>query len=663
MPTNIELINFSSHALYQLLTHCIEAMAEAMAVTNTIAAVEAQIAQLNAQFKEVIEILQLTPDSRPPFTESTLKCFSEALTRTTEDFDSYRRRWTESTTTINERESRLEQERKNIKEKEKLLSVQTTEILERDQRSEGKAAELKKREERLEERESDITRREKLLTERESDITRKEKLLTERTSAVDERDRDLNKLAENVRIELQSVSDRKETIVAAEARQLADEQALERGHEFLRQKYDNIIALSETVNEVRIAARNEHNKAVDQLNKDMQKAHGIFESAREFRTTLIEMYQKAKSMVEDVDTTKTSVVRQYETMLRRIQDEKQNVSRLQLHATLLSETLSSDRRGVVSLSEKVQRLSRNLEKFGNELNEQDARFDKALRKIGQVTDASGGIDDLTSKLEAFEVAASKQKSRLELGVSGLHFDLHRATHDVGSSPEKGPPAKRQRHSRRAVSVGPTEMLTGSLKCPEPLPANILDPFISSPRREMPQQDRPEKIQGLGFSDSDPQLTQTVQTSLASNVQPSSPGTLMPSRQAVGSTSASSATEPRGLADASDNVKGIWSRLELPRDWQVQDSETMLETFVKHEGKDYHWTPDGCLNRGAKWNNEGHRKICLLREFSKKKAEFADGVERRCEECKRKGGPCINVLWANEAEEEEGGKRWLLAKRK
>ena len=129
-------------------------------------------------------------------------------------------------------------------------------------------------------------------------------------------------------------------------------------------------------------------------------------------------------MVEDADSTKNSIVRQYETMLKQIQDEKQTVLLLQLHATLLNKTLSSNYRELAYLSENVQGLSKALEKLGNKLNEQDARFDEALRKSGQVTDVSSRIDDLATKLEAFEVAASKQKSRLELGVSGLHFDAY-----------------------------------------------------------------------------------------------------------------------------------------------------------------------------------------------------------------------------------------------
>lgn len=602
-----------------------------MAESDHFAAVEAQMAQVNAQFEEVLEVLQIPPDSRPVFAVSTLEAFGQVLSKAIEDLDSYRQRWA----TIDEREIRLAEGKKNLEEKEKLLAEETTKRLERDQRSEEKAAELKKWEERL--------------AERESDVNKREKLLIERTRAVDRRDMNIDRLAEDARTGLQRVAEartaldaRKETIIAAKARQAADEQALERWQEFLQQKHDNVIALNETMNELRIAARSEHNNAVEQLNEDMRTVQEALESAERTKTTVLNMYQKARSMMEDMQKTEISVVRNYEKMLNAVQDEKQNISRLQVHATLFSKTISSDDREIASLLDKVGRLSSGLEKVGNEVSHQEARFDDALKKISQLTDASGNLDNLTKKLEAFTIAASK-------------LDSHRVSHDIGSSPEKGPPAKRQRYSRRAVSVGPTEMLSSNLGRQEPLPADIPDPFIASG-------DWPRPDQGLGSSDSLAPFTQAVQTSSTSNVQSSGPGTLNPSSQAVGSTSASS-TDPKDLADASEFIKGVWSQIKFPRDWQMQDSKTLLEKFVKHEKKDFHWRPDACMNRGARWMNEGDKRICLLREFTKKKAAFPDGIEKRCEECKKKGGPCVNVLWGDESEEAEGAKKWLLVKRK
>lgn len=123
-----------------------------------------------------------------------------------------------------------------------------------------------------------------------------------------------------------------------------------------------------------------------------------------------------------------------------------------------------------------------------------------------------------------------------------------ASHDSGSSPEKAHPAKRQRHSRRAASVAPSEMLSGDLLRPEPVPAGILDPFISS----RPQPDP--------MAPSNPQPT-------AMNVQSSSPGTLVPSSEAQAARpTSSSGTDPRGLVDASDFVKAIWNQIEFPQDW-------------------------------------------------------------------------------------------------
>ena len=579
----------------------------AMAENETLG-IAARLAQLHEQFKEVIEIVQIPPESRPVFTASTLTSFEKALSQSTENLNSYSQQLTENISTIDE---------------------------------------LKQWEQRLAQRESSINKR-------ESSIIEREKLLTERTIAVDKRDIKINRLIENAQTELEKVSEarttldeRKEIVIAAEGRQAADEQALERWHEFLREKHNDIIALNETTNQVRMAFLKEHNKAVEKLNKDMQTARETFASIQGYKETLLNMYLNAKNMVKDAEKAKASVVEEYELMMKRIEDQKRAISRMQIQAGLFETTFSSDVRKVDSLSNKVEKLSNDLENVGDVLREEEARFDNALRKIGQVTDASDNLDDLTKKLEAFELSASGQKSRIELGVSSSQLEAHIASHDMGSSPEKARPAKRQRYSRRAVSVGPSEMLSSDLARPEQLPADILDPFISS---------RPQPEQALSLA------TQTGETSSTINVQSSSPGTLIPSSQAARPTS-SSGTNPRGLADASNFIKEIWSQIEFPRDWQVQDSKALLEKFVKFEEKELHWRPDGAMNRGAKWNMEGDKKICLIREFSKKKASFPDGNEKRCDECQKRGGPCINVLWVSESEGVEGEKKWLLVKRK
>ena len=222
-----------------------------------------------------------------------------------------------------------------------------------------------------------------------------------------------------------------------------------------------------------------------------------------------------------------------------------------MHSKMLSRTNSNDDRDLDILINKVEKLTNGLEIVGNDMNEQEARLDTFLSKIGQLIDPS---------------------------------------HDIASSPEKGPPAKRQRSSRPTISVGLT-----------PTEASV-DPFTSSAQM------------------------------------------LLPSSQA----GPISGVNPSGLANASDFINGGWGQVQFPSDWQAQDSNSLLEVFIKHEHKkDFHWRPDGTLNRGAKWTNEGdHRGICLIREFSRKKANFAEGIEKPCEECNKRGGPCVNVSWAD-----------------
>ncbi|KAK0510517.1 hypothetical protein JMJ35_006949 [Cladonia borealis] len=134
-----------------------------MADSDPIAAMEAQIARVNAQFEEVIEILKLSPDSRPIFAGKTLRNFSEVLSKTTEDLASYRQRW-----------SMLEQRESLLEKKERKFAEKMTKRLELEQRSLERALELEKWEERLVEKESEVENRENLLTERTRVLDRRE---------------------------------------------------------------------------------------------------------------------------------------------------------------------------------------------------------------------------------------------------------------------------------------------------------------------------------------------------------------------------------------------------------------------------------------------------------------------------------------------------------
>ena len=268
----------------------------------------------------------------------------------------------------------LEQGKKNLEEKEKLFADKTTKRLEQDRQLERKAAELKKWEDRL--------------AERESNVNERAKLLEEKTKVVDRREQNTDRLAEDTRAELHKafeaklkLDERKETVIAAEGRHAADEQTLARWQEFLQQKHSNIIALSDTMNQLRTAARTKHIKAVEQLNKDMRIAIESFKSAEGLKETVINMYQRAKSMVEDLRATEASVLRKYEKLLKQIQDEKLNIARLETHGKLLKSTNSSDNRNFDLLLDKVERLSNGLERVGNDMNEQEARFDAFLKKI------------------------------------------------------------------------------------------------------------------------------------------------------------------------------------------------------------------------------------------------------------------------------------------
>ena len=401
-----------------------------MADSDPIAGVETQIAQVNGQFREIIELLETSQSSRPIVAQSTINSFSDVLSKAKEDFNSYRQRFS----TIGERELVLEQEKSSLEEKnqafaekERKFAEKMTKRLELEQRSQEMAAELKKWEERL--------------VEKESDVNKRERLLIDRTRVVDRREINIDRLAEDSRSEFEkafeaqlTLVERKETVVAAEGRQAADEQALERSQDLLQQKHNYLLELQTTMNELRIAARIERNQAIGKFNEDLHRAHDVVKSAKAFEESIINKYQRANDMVEELKRTHESVLRNYKRMLKRIEAEKETIVRLDKDSKMLISTTSNNNRDLDLLLNKVDKLTDSLVIVRDDMNEQEARLDTFLSKIGQLIDPS---------------------------------------HDIASSPEKGPPAKRQRSSRPTISVGLT---------PIEAPA---DPFNSSPQTLVP----------------------------------------------------------------------------------------------------------------------------------------------------------------------------------
>ncbi|KAK0510516.1 hypothetical protein JMJ35_006948 [Cladonia borealis] len=523
-----------------------------MAHSDPIAGLETQITQVNGQFREIIELL--AQSSPPIVTQSTINGFSDVLLKTTEDFESYRQRLS----TLSERELVMEKEKRDLEqktlafaEKERIFAEKMTKRLELEQQSQKRAQELKKREDELK--------------KKETEINMKERLLLDRTRVIDRRESNIDRLAEDSRSEFEkafeaqlSLDERKETVVAAEGRAAADEQALERWQDFLQQKHSHLLELHTIMNDLRVAARREHNQAIEELNEELHKAHDIVNSAKALEKSVTNQYQRAKDMLAELTRTYESVLRNYERMLKHIEAEKETIARLDKDSSMLSSTTSNTNRELGHLLDKANELTDSLVVVRSDINEQEARLDTFLGRIGQLIDPSN---------------------------------------EIASSPEKGPPAKRQRSSR-PVGLAPTEASE--------------DPFTSQ--------------------------------------------TLLPSSQA----GPSSGIDPSGLINASEFIKEVWGQIQFPSDWQAHDSNSLLGIFLKNEKKDFHWRPDGTLIRGAKWTKEGdQRSICLIREFSRKKPNFAEGNEKPCDECKKKGGPCVNVSWADEA----GEKKWLLMKRK
>ena len=115
----------------------------------------------------------------------------------------------------------LEQKTQAFAEKERIYAEELTQRFGLEQQSQKRAQELKKLEDQLK--------------KKESEINLKERLLLDRTRVIDRREIKIDRLAEDSRSEFEkafeaqlSLDERKETVVAAEGRAAAGEQALER---------------------------------------------------------------------------------------------------------------------------------------------------------------------------------------------------------------------------------------------------------------------------------------------------------------------------------------------------------------------------------------------------------------------------------------------------
>ena len=170
------------------------------------------------------------------------------------------------------------------------------------------------------------------------------------------------------------------------------------------------------MNDLRVAARSEHNQAIEELNEELHKAHGIVNLAKALEEFVTNQYQRAKDMLAELTRTYESVLRDYERMLKHIEAEKETIARLDKDSSMLSSTTSNNNRELGLLLDKANELTDSLVVVRSDMIEQEARLDTFLGRIGQLIDPSN---------------------------------------EIASSPEKGPPAKRQRSSR-PIGLAPIE---------------------------------------------------------------------------------------------------------------------------------------------------------------------------------------------------------------
>ena len=316
--------------------------------------------------------------------------------------------------------------------------------------------------------------------------------------------------------------------------------------------------------------------------------------------------------------------------------------------------------------------------------------------IGNV---STGLEELSLKFQQFqpstnealqELTAALPKARGDAALqqSIRRFEANKAKRGMGPiSPEK--PVSKHRRQARQSSVGAAGMLT-TFGPPEPLPEDTAE-RISSPRglgrvvraentrlevgSPPPLGRRTGTSGGLNLLESstgsqtvlreqasssmDP-ATATEQTASehAATLMPapSSPGTLLQSSQ-----STVSATAPKGLEEASDEVKDVWRQIEFPQNWDLSASDTLLRGLKKNIGNNVpkHFRPAGLLDSSSA------KPICFLRRLHKVNSKIDNKDGKRCSNCKNFDAPCTQACFvtadlANVAYNAQGQeKRWKL----
>ena len=609
-------------------------------------------------------------------------------------------------------------------ESKKQQAEMKLELEQRREKMDEEEKRLRRREVELEKRESELEKKERLFKQRNVDLEKKEQLLQQQSAELKQTEQDSRDKEARLQAEATAIASKEselersykqwkqesdDALLADKRRSTAlmrREDHIKAAQQHLKATQETVLAMNENVNMSLAAVKEEHDKdkrllevvkekhlkmkklrqsLVQVLNACSAKLDTIRFSALGIAEFEAQHTEEPAGLREEINSLTTALEKQAEKA-RDIPND------IQAAENDFNHLVTKTERDVGKISTSISMVLRGVDK----VTEASAKLDEVSVMIGNV---STGLEELSAKFQQFQpstnealqeltVALSKARGDAALQQSILRFEANKAKRGLGPiSPEK--PVSKHRRRARQSSVGAAEMLT-TFGPPESLPEDIAE-RIPSPRglgrvvraeNTLPEVGSPPPLRrrtgtsgGLNLLDSstgsqtvlreqasssmDP-ATATEQTAsehaATSMPAPSSPGTLLQSSQ-----STVSATAPKGLEEATDEVKDVWRQIEFPENWDLSASDTLLRGLKKNINKNVpkHFRPAGLLDSSSAKPN------CVIRRLHKVNSKIDNEDGKRCSTCKKFDAPCTQAFFvtadlANVAYNAQGQeKRWKL----
>ena len=231
--------------------------------------------------------------------------------------------------------------------------------------------------------------------------------------------------------------------------------------------------------------------------EELEHMAGTLEAVTDKLKTYCSSWKTATQQAEDEARQMAQSNKEIEETKKNMADKNEELEKRRRHMAEREEQLEQRRKRIDEQEEQLHRRASDLEA-------KERLFDRISSKIGNATNIGNGLDELSTKLRAFQPAvvetlqgltdalskakadaskaeADASKTKADCQRSLVHhsvsrYEESRAKRGLGPSPPEMPVSKRR---RRQNSVGSAGMLT-NFGPPEPLPEDIIE-RIPSPR--------------------------------------------------------------------------------------------------------------------------------------------------------------------------------------